>query len=83
MIIPLFQTTVDRDFFRKEVPNAADWLESLIKLPEFVSRIGNNQVEESTINNLLVQMENEVKDSSLRTDTETKGNDNEDNADKK
>ena len=42
MIIPLFQTTVDRDFFRKEVPNAADWLESLIKLPEFVSRIGNN-----------------------------------------
>ena len=28
-------------------------------------------------------MENEVKDPSLRTDTETKGDDGEDNADKK
>ena len=39
MIMPFYQTTLN-DEFRKEVPNATKWLQTLIELPQFVSRIG-------------------------------------------
>jgi elongation factor 1-gamma len=39
-LIPLYQTILDAGF-RKAMPNTAAWLESLIKLPEVVRRVGN------------------------------------------
>lgn len=39
-LILYYQTILDGGF-RKAMPNVAAWIESLVKLPEFVSRIGN------------------------------------------
>lgn len=38
--IPLYQTILDAGF-RKAMPNVASWLETLVKLPEVVRRVGN------------------------------------------
>jgi glutathione S-transferase len=43
MIFPLYHRTLESEFFIKEVPNVTDWLESLIKFPEFVSCIGTHK----------------------------------------
>lgn len=39
MISPLYQSSLDEDFFKKEVPYATNWLESIINHPGYFSRI--------------------------------------------
>ena len=60
ILIPLYQTTLDGGF-RKAMPNVTNWLESLVKLPEFVSRIGNVKFTQKAIKPLLAEKKEEVK----------------------
>lgn len=60
LLIPLYQTTLDGGF-RKAMPNVTNWLESLIKLPEFVSRLGNVRFAQKAIKPLLAEKKEEVK----------------------
>jgi elongation factor 1-gamma len=60
MLIPLYQTTLDGGF-RKAMPNVTNWLESLIKLPQFVSRLGNVKFTQKAIKPLLAEKKEEVK----------------------
>jgi elongation factor 1-gamma len=60
ILIPLYQTTLDGGF-RKAMPNVTNWLESLIKLPEFVSRLGNVKFTQKAIKPLLAEKKEEVK----------------------
>jgi elongation factor 1-gamma len=60
-LIPLYQTTLDGGF-RKAMPNVTAWLESLIKLPEFVSRIGNVKFTQKALKPILAaEKKEEVK----------------------
>lgn len=60
MLIPLYQTTLDGGF-RKAMPNVTNWIESLIKLPQFVSRLGNVKFTQKAIKPLLAEKKEEVK----------------------
>jgi len=59
-LIPLFQTTLDGGF-RKAMPNVTAWLEGLVKLPEFVSRIGNVKFTQKALKPVLAEKKEEVK----------------------
>ena len=59
-LIPLFQTTLDGGF-RKAMPNVTAWLEGLVKLPEFVSRIGNVKFAQKALKPVLAEKKEEVK----------------------
>lgn len=59
-LIPLFQTVLDGGF-RKAMPNVTAWLESLIKLPEFVSRIGNVKFTQKALKPIVTEKKEEVK----------------------
>ena len=58
--IPVFQTTLDGGF-RKAMPNVSAWLEGLVKLPEFVSRIGNVKFAQKALKPVLAEKKEEVK----------------------
>jgi elongation factor 1-gamma len=58
--IPLFQTTLDGGF-RKAMPNVTAWLEGLVKLPEFTSRIGNVKFAQKALKPILAEKKEEVK----------------------
>lgn len=60
MLIPLYQTTLDI-FFREATPNVTNWLTSLLKLPEFVSRIGKVEFPECSIDRPHTDLNGEVK----------------------
>jgi elongation factor 1-gamma len=60
MLIPIYQTTLDGGF-RKAMPNVTNWIESLIKLPQFSARIGNVKFAQKAIKPLLAEKKEEVK----------------------
>lgn len=53
LILP-YQVALDGGF-RKAMPNTAQWLENLVKLPEFVSRFGNVKFAAKTVKPQLTQ----------------------------
>lgn len=59
-LIPLYQTTLDGGF-RKAMPNVTNWLESFVKLPEVVSRIGAVKFTQKALKPILAEKKEEVK----------------------
>lgn len=82
MLIPLYQTTLDGGF-RKAMPNVTNWLESLVKLPEFVSRIGNVKFAQKAIKPLLAEKKEEVKAPAPKPVAKPKADDGEEEVEKK
>ena len=82
MLIPLYQTTLDGGF-RKAMPNVTNWLESLIKLPEFVTRIGNVRFTTKAIKPLLAEKKEEVKAPAPKPVAKPKADDDEEEPEKK
>jgi elongation factor 1-gamma len=60
MLIPVYQTVLDGGF-RKAMPNVTAWIEGLVKLPEFTSRIGNVKFTQKAIKPVLAEKKEEVK----------------------
>ena len=57
-LIPLYQLVLDAGF-RKAMPNVTSWLESLIKLPEVVGRLGNVKFATKTVKPFLAEKKKE------------------------
>jgi elongation factor 1-gamma len=83
-LIPLFQTVLDGGF-RKAMPNVTAWLEGLVKLPEFVSRIGNVKFSQKALKPLVSEKKEEVKAAPVKPAAKPapKENDDDDEVEKK
>ena len=65
------------------MPNVTNWLESLIKLPEFVTRIGNVRFTQKAIKPLLAEKKEEVKAPAPKPVAKPKADDDEEEPEKK
>jgi elongation factor 1-gamma len=65
------------------MPNVTNWLESLIKLPEFVSRMGNVKFTQKAIKPILSEKKEEVKAPAPKPVAKPKGDDEEEEVEKK
>lgn len=81
-LIPLFQTTLDGGF-RKAMPNVTAWLEGLVKLPEFVSRIGNVKFTQKALKPVLAEKKEEVKAAPVKAAAKPAPKDDDEEGEKK
>jgi elongation factor 1-gamma len=59
-LIPIYQTVLDGGF-RKAMPNVTNWLDSIVKLPEVVARIGAVKFTQKALKPILAEKKEEVK----------------------
>ena len=71
MIAPLYQTILGPDF-RVEMANVLNWLEGLLKLPQFVNRIGRVKFAQKPIYYLLSEPKEEAKDREIHSASKIK-----------
>lgn len=71
MVAPLYQTILGPDF-REKMANVLNWLEGLLKLPQFVNRIGRVKFAEKPIYYLLSEPNEQFKASTIKSSANVK-----------